>query len=415
MELMRKSLALGCALTIAGCAQGSPVPVVPGTARSASLVGLHRHSGSNGPQIYVFQGQPDAAAPQVGLVKVGATLYGTSYNGGKHNLGAVYSITTGGQEAIVHSFAGGRDGVNPDAPLTNVNGTLYGTAYQQGKAHGTIFEITPSGKYKIVHNFGVSTNDCNEPDSAMIYVPSKESLYGTAYGGGADGEGCIFKLNLAGSKPKESVVYSFTGASNSSTQASAPVFFRDALYVTTPGGGANGNGAVLKITLSGDESVAYSFKNEPDGAHPQGGLVAVGEALYGTTPEGGMGACGGYAGCGVVFKLKASGKEKVLYRFTDVTTKIDATGPTSPLIAIGDTLYGVATGCSGENCDAGVVFSVTTSGSESIVYDFQATPDSAAGYPEDPYGSLLNLNGVLYGTTMESAKSGQGTVYAVPL
>ncbi|MBV9080788.1 MAG: hypothetical protein JO102_06685 [Elusimicrobia bacterium] len=427
MELLRKPLLLGCCLAVAGCAQGNlsgPGALSPGglsALPSAPRAGMptsrmKRLSGSNGPQIYVFQGQPDAGTPQVGLVNIGNTLYGTTAAAGANNLGAVYSVTTGGVETVMHSFAGGADGETPYGALTNVNGTLYGTTYQAPPEHGTIFAITPSGSYKVVYTFGTTSGDCIEPNSTMIYLPGKKALYGYAYRGGANGEGCIFKLNLAHKTPKESVVYSFTGSASSSTEASAPVFYNGALYLTTPGGGANGLGAVVKVTFTGQESLVYSFNSEPDGAHPQAGLTVVGSALYGTTSEGGQGACAGSAGCGVIFKLTAAGKEKVLYRFVDDVKVIDGANPQSPLIAVGNTLYGVTANCTGSGCGAGVVFALNTSGKggDSIVFDFLDTASDPPGYPLFPFGALLNLNGMLYGTTEDSVHIGAGTVYAVP-
>lgn len=420
-----KSFALAGAFAIAGCSQSGfgSAPgalgaaggsMLPNTLQTGPGLGrAHRHSGSTGPQIYVFQGYPDAGAPQVGVVNVGNTLYGTTQNGGADNIGAVYSVTTGGIEKVVHSFTGGADGQNPVAPLTAVDGTIYGTAFQGGAAHGTIFKITPSGKYSIVYNFGVTSGDCTEPDTAMIYVPSQKALYGTGYGGGANGEGCIFKLSMTSKKVQESIVYSFTGAPTSSTGASAPVFLKNALYVTTPEGGANGYGAVLEVTLSGQESVLYSFKNDPDGAHPVAALLALGGALYGTTDDGGKGACVGYAGCGTIFKVTLAGKETVLYRFMDSTTKVDGGGPTSPLIAVAGTLYGTSQ-CTGPDCSS-VVFSESPSGGkDSIVYVFGDVNPIPNGYPEEASYGLLSLNGMFYGTSFGSAHVGDGTVWAVP-
>lgn len=421
MELIRKSFIFGCAFAIAGCAQsglGGSQPggqsALPSAGRGASSSNtIRRGTTSSGPEIYVFQNLPDANAPMTGLVSAGGVLYGTTYQGGANNLGAVYSVTTGGVEKVVHSFAGGADGQNPDAPLTNVNGTLYGTTYQSGAEHGTIFTIDPSGGYHIVYNFGVKAGDCVEPDTAMIYAPAKNALYGVGYSGGATGEGCIFKLSLAGKKPKESVVYSFTGASDSSTQASAPVLYKSALYLTTPGGGSNGHGAIIKVTLTGKESLLYSFKDDPDGAEPLASLTLVNGAFYGTTGGGGQGACDGYAGCGTIFKMMPNGKEKVLYRFTDVVSKIDGTGPQAAMIAVGNTLYGTTPQCSGNACGAGAIFSVTTTGHEHVVYNFGVNPSVSPGYPENPYAPVMDLNGTLYGTTDESAKTGLGTVYAI--
>lgn len=425
MEFVRKSFLVGCTFAIAGCAQGG----LSGSQSSLGAAGLsalpslargeapskRRGTGSDGPQIYVFQGTPDATNPMTGLVAVGNTMYGTTYNGGTNNLGAVYSVTPGGAETVMHSFAGGADGQNPDAALTNVNGTLYGTTYQAGAEHGTIFSITPGGEYHVVYNFGVKAGDCVEPDAAMIYAPGKNALYGTAYGGGATGEGCIFKLSFAGKKPKESVVYSFTGASDSSTQASAPVMYKSALYLTTPGGGTAGRGAVLKVTLTGKETLLYSFKDDPDGASPEASLTLIDNAFYGTTAAGGQGACGGYAGCGTIFKVTPGGKEKVLYRFTDVVSKTDGIGPQAAMIAVGSTLIGTTPQCSGNGCGAGTIFETNTNGKENVLYSFGLTSSSPAGTPENPYAPVIDLNGTLYGTTDESAKIGEGTVYALKL
>src|ERR1041385_7196576 len=65
--------------------------------------------------LYAFQGQPDAGFPYGALVfdKKG-NLYGTSYDGGTVNLGAVYQLTPqrGGdwRESVLYSFKGDSDG-----------------------------------------------------------------------------------------------------------------------------------------------------------------------------------------------------------------------------------------------------------------------------------------------------------------
>lgn len=423
MNFTLRSIALGFAFGIAGCAQGAFVTpgnggasLLPNVARVASPLGrMQRQTGSSGPQIYVFQALPDAQTPEVGIVNIGKTLYGTTYYGGASNDGALYSVTTSGAETVMHSFpTGSGDGYNPDAALTAVKGTLYGTTYYGGAyGAGTIFAITPSGSYKVLYSFGASAGDAESPDTALTYVPAKGALYAVAYHGGTDGEGCIYKYSL-GTKPKESVVYSFTGASNSPTDASSIVFYNNAFYGTTPGGGANGDGSVFKVTLSGTESLVYSFKEEPDGAHPYAGLTLLGNAFYGVTHDGGQGACGGYGGCGVIFKVAPGGKETVLYRFVDKTNVVDGGGPVSAMIALKGTLYGTAP-CTGPRCSS-VIFSEKPSGGhDNIVYDFISIASDPAGYPLSTfYGSPLPLNGTFYGTSATSAKSGYGTVWAVP-
>ncbi|MBV9719295.1 MAG: hypothetical protein JOZ77_08245 [Candidatus Eremiobacteraeota bacterium] len=417
--------ALGCAFGIAGCAQtGFAPPSASGPAGlsmlpsrlHSSLLGSRRgRSSSSDPAIYEFQGTPDAANPEVGIVNIGTTLYGTTYNGGANNEGAVYSVTTGGSETVMHSFpTGSGDGYNPDATLTVEKGTLYGTTYYGGaNGDGTIFSMTPSGTYKVLYSFGGKQNDCQSPDSTFTYVPSKDALYGVAYRGGANGEGCIFKYSL-GKKSGESVLYSFTGGSNSSTGASALVFYKGAFYGTTGDGGANGLGAVFKVTLTGNESLVYSFQAEPDGAHPAAALVVLGNALYGTTSAGGQGGCGGFAGCGVIFKVTPGGKETVLNRFTDSNSTVDASTPQSALIVDGGLLYGTAP-CTGPQCSSVLYSESPSGGPNNIVFDFISTASMPTGYPLNAfYGSPLLLQNTFYGTSADSARTGSGTVWEVP-
>src|SRR5579862_7370683 len=158
MNFTRISLALGCALNLAGCAQsgfgGSPnalapgASVLPGTAHATLPLGKHRRS-SGAPEIYVFAGYPDASAPLTGLANLGNTLYGTTYEGGASNEGALYSVTTGGVETVIHNFpTGSNDGYSPDAAVTAVDGTLYGTTYYGGaNGAGILYSITPPNSY----------------------------------------------------------------------------------------------------------------------------------------------------------------------------------------------------------------------------------------------------------------------------
>jgi uncharacterized repeat protein (TIGR03803 family) len=80
------------------------------------------------------------------LINVKGTLYGTTFYGGKyicrgnHLCGTVFMVTTSGKETVLHSFGGSGDGTNPYARLLNVNGTLYGTAFYGGAyGNGTVF------------------------------------------------------------------------------------------------------------------------------------------------------------------------------------------------------------------------------------------------------------------------------------
>jgi uncharacterized repeat protein (TIGR03803 family) len=76
---------------------------------------------------------------------------------------------------------------------------------------------------------------------------------------------------------------------------------------------------VFKLTLTGKEKVLYSFTGGVDGSVPLGIVRDPEGNLYGTTSYGGdLNGCNSNPpyGCGVVFKLTPTGTETILYSFT---------------------------------------------------------------------------------------------------
>jgi uncharacterized repeat protein (TIGR03803 family) len=102
---------------------------------------------------YEFRGGSDGNDPS-GLIEVNGTLYGTTEGGGDSNCGTLYSMTTlTGAKQTLHSFACGSDGARPGF-LTDVHGTLYGTTNgpENNEPHpgdeslnsqGTVYALTP--------------------------------------------------------------------------------------------------------------------------------------------------------------------------------------------------------------------------------------------------------------------------------
>jgi uncharacterized repeat protein (TIGR03803 family) len=143
--------------------------------------------------------------------------------------------------------------------------------------------------------------------------------------------------------------------------------------------------------------VLHRFEGHSDGANPNGGLVAVNGVFYGTTNSGGRG-CPQGPGCRIIFAIAAAGQEHVVYRFKGGT---DGSSPSGTLVWLHGRLYGSTSGggtaspcSSGSGTGCGTVFSVDTSGNERVLYRFRGDADGGS-----PNGSLLALNGKLYGTT----------------
>jgi uncharacterized repeat protein (TIGR03803 family) len=147
-------------------------------------------------------------------------------------------------------------------------------------------------------------------------------------------------------------------------------------------------------------NVVHPFAGS-DGATPLAGLAidAAGN-LYGTASSGGQ------HGNGVVFGISPSGQEKVLYSFG--STSNDGQSPESSLIFDAEgNLYG--TTFSGGASGAGTVFRLTKKGAETILYSFAGGTDGA-----NPEGSLaMDKSGNLYGTTTAGGASGNGTVFEI--
>jgi uncharacterized repeat protein (TIGR03803 family) len=321
---------------------------------------------------------------------------------------------------LLYSFQGGTgDGAQPSANLINVGASLYGTTADGGEAGtnfhrgcGTVFQVTQSGTERVLHTFGETGDGC-EPLGDLANVGG--NLYGTTAGGGPNANGTVFVLTQSG---VETVLYSFKGyPTDGSSPTAGLIYVHGSLYGTTEGGG-NGNnsecgdgcGTVFKISTDGVEDVLYSFNSGMDGQQPLAALTYVSGAFYGTTFHGGVYSSGSGPRCGTVFRVTADGKERVIYRFKGGT---DGQEPMSDLVPLHGKLYGTTKlgGTSGSGCDihgCGTIFETSTSGTERVLYRFKGGKDG-----QQPFGGLTVFNGALYGTTYYGGATGDGTVFEV--
>jgi uncharacterized repeat protein (TIGR03803 family) len=240
-------------------------------------------------------------------------------------------------------------------------------------------------------------------------VPINGRLYGTTSYGGAycpsrsfGGCGTVFSITTRGT---ETVLHSF-GKGSDGVGPSSMIFVGDGLYGTTSSGGAHGNGVVFSITTSGDEHVLHSFGKLPDGNEPTG-LTNVHGTLYGTTYSGGT------YNFGTVFSVTKSGVEQVVHSFGEgCSSRYCEAGykPYGRLLEVGNRLYGTTYGGGADN--DGVVFSMSDTGQTKDLYSFITDPPS--GNSAQANGGLIDLGGVLYGTTYAGGVSyDQGTVFSV--
>ena len=106
-------------------------------------------------------------------------------------------------------------------------------------------------------------------------------------------------------------------------------------------------------------------------------------------------------------RVSTTGSEKVLHRFNRFDRRSHGTFPASGLLDVNGILYGTTgegggSGCNGHD-GCGTVYSVSTTGSQTVLHRFGRGADGAV-----PLGSLINVNGTLYGTTLEGGSFGYG-------
>jgi uncharacterized repeat protein (TIGR03803 family) len=238
----------------------------------------------------------DSARPYGGLTDVSGTLYGAALE--QRGYGSVFSITPRGRYTILHSFYG-LDGARPMGALIDLGNTLYGTTkyggngpcdyfYSGPSGCGTVFSINRyTGGETVLYDFNCSyfCNDSGDfPQPGLTDVDG--TLYGTTAAGGASNDGTVFSINLH--TGTETVIYSFAGGSDGAVPNGFLKLVTGTLYGTTASGGAHGDGTVFSINPStGTETVLHSFAGRSDGAVPNGAFTLLDGVLYGTTSQGG--------------------------------------------------------------------------------------------------------------------------------
>lgn len=202
------------------------------------------------------QTNSDGAHPKASLLISGDTLYGTAAFGGTNASGTVFSINTNGTGfTMLHNFTGGNGGASPQANLVLSDGTLYGTTRNGGTNNvGTVFSINTNGSgFSVLHAFASMNSYGNNLDGASPVAGlslSGDMLFGIAHSGGDSHHGTIFMLKTNGSGFM--VLHNFSGGADGSDPESGLIFSGNTLFGTAYIGGANGSGTVFGLTIFPD-------------------------------------------------------------------------------------------------------------------------------------------------------------------
>ncbi len=226
----------------------------------------------------------DGSGPETALVGDGSgNFYGTTAFGGTSQVGTIYKITattgTGSSTPIrLHSFATAT-GASPGSNnlVLGTDGNIYGTTSAGGaNGGGVVFQMTPSGSYKVLHSFASPTSPSSTNGSvpgAGLVEGTDHNFYGTTEVGGTDNVGTVYSISSTGAF---ALLHSFNGHDGFQPQAALIEASDGNLYGITASDSFNG-GVIFKIDAglppptSGSTSQTITFPaiaNQSVGAPP---------------------------------------------------------------------------------------------------------------------------------------------------
>jgi len=377
---------------------------------------------------------------------IDGNFYGVSlFGGGTQSFcptgcGAIFKVTPTGTITVLHNFcthASCLDGWVPASLTQGCDGNFYGVTVYGGanslagtcpNGCGTFFKVTLTGTFTTLYSF-CSLANCADGYNPLSLMQSLNSgggsvygdFYGATTGGGANASGVAFRMTPKG---VQTTLFSFDSGKFWSPlrliQAAGGNFYGAAIF------GTNGSdcladdcGAIFRMTPNGTVTPLRIFDRP---TQPIGPLVrGVDGDFYGMTADGGhiKGNC--TSGCGTAFKVSAGGTFTSLYAFCSLTNCTDGIFPNGAFILASDgKLYGTTLGngndCPVKNSCPGTIFTITSSGAVTTLYNFCAGQPPNVACP-DGSGSIGTLfqstNGKFYGVTENGGSSNDGTIFSL--
>jgi len=320
-------------------------------------------------------------------------VFGTTVGGGRFGDGTIWEITKSGLYVDIHDFGGlisyedgqtGQDGINPRSGVSfDQLGNMFGTTALGGSVYsaGMIWEIDSNGSYIDLHNFG-----------GMI--TSSSGLPTTD-----------------GAQPSAGVVIGADGN----------------LYGTTESGGSGLSGIAWEIAGGAYHDI-HDFVGTamtsagriiPDGQEPIGD-VAVDDIgnVFGTT------SAGGTRSNGTVWKLRPDGAYGIIHDFTGTITNANGTkGPdgADPTAAITFDSAGnlFSTSDVGGAFGQGMLWEIAKNGAYRDVHDFHDPATGSDGTQLDegvtPYtGVTFDVTGNAFGVCRDGGTQSGGQLWELP-
>lgn len=336
-------------------------------------------------------------------------IYFGSYGGG-NGAGAIAKLTPEGVLSTLHSLSGdGTEGVTIYGPLMQASdGNLYGTAYFGGdEGGGTLFRVALDGTFTVLHAFGGG-----EPNAIFPYTGVAEGadgqLYGTSFRGGNFDAGVVYRIATDGSG--YTVLHHFSAGNGENPEGTLLAAPDGMLYGTTMMGGADNRGTIYRISTSGAHEVLYSFPGltqfssqglatNATGANPRAGLMlGLDGNFYGTAYQGGE------YGHGSVFRMTPAGEVSVLHAFRGPSF-----GGSNPLATITQDAAGNFYGTTqrGGYLHRGTAWRLSPDGETfTLLHSFSGSATDG----QAPWATLLHAHGTLYAVTFSDTLGDAGAI-----
>jgi len=335
-----------------------------------------------------------AGAPSPLVEGPDGNYYGTMSGGGTDTsstvpYGTIFRVTPQGVYTTLHVF-NGTDGIGPTGLVLAPDGNLYGSAVgggsltgAPGSYGGTVFKITTGGTFSVIYNFPQSVSpDLMGGGPTALALGADGNLYGITLAGGANGCGALFRLTLAG---VATVVYSYPQIGGSSQPGSPPMTLGGNGYLY-----GNSNEGFFSLSPAGTYQNIYAL-TESQGDQQTASILRGSDGnLYGAAnsiPSNGS---------SIIFKL-VNGLFSTLYTFPVAAD--GSTSASNALIDGGDGYFYGTTSSGGQGtCRCGQIFKISATGVFSSLYYFNGTTDF--GYPTTPL--VHGSDGYFYGATAQS-------------
>jgi uncharacterized repeat protein (TIGR03803 family) len=171
-------------------------------------------------------------------------------------------------------------------------------------------------------------------------------------------------------------------------------------YGTTTYGGTNNNGTIFRLTTGGTLTTLYSFSGGTDGSEPSGTLTLGSDGkLYGTA------FLKGASGSGTFFSITTSGTFTLLHGFNGTT---EGGAPSYVVKGSDGKFYGTSLFGGTDSTFGGTFLQITMAGAVTVLHNFNADD-----------GEFVNANivqgsdGAFYGSTQSGGVNGDGTIFRI--